>query len=178
MTRSRKECRSGPRCTPRTLCEALYCQAHHSDRSLREIAEHPTIDLHESSLRNFVNPDDAAVLPLRFVEPLIALTPENPAVTRYLASVQDGLFVPRVSCDGLASELHESMARVLRELSQAVEVVNAKLRDQQITDDDLPDIERECDDVAIAIQATKELARRLAQPRSGGVIRSVMGGRR
>lgn len=55
MIASRKLCRSGQPCEPRTLVEAIYCLVHHSDLSLPEIAE--AIGKRPGYLSDAANPD-------------------------------------------------------------------------------------------------------------------------
>ncbi len=87
MTNSRAVCRSGERCDPKSQEEALYCQVHHSQLSVDDLAL--ALEVNASNLRNWTNSDYAGKsFPSKRIERLLTLTADNPTLTTYWCQLQ------------------------------------------------------------------------------------------
>lgn len=153
MTAGRKDCRAGiQRCAPRTLRQALYCQVHHAQMTLRELAA--TMDVNPSTLNNWVDPDHDSRIPEDRLEHLLRLTDDRAVYVRYLAELQGQVVfeVPKGSprASRTAAMLHE-FADLLKALAD---------RDDGTTAAEAERIAMEGHDVIAAIAAEIEDARR------------------
>jgi hypothetical protein len=130
MTQTPKECRSGRKCEPRTLKEAVDCLAHHSALSLPQICERSGLDynrmakacsLYEArvprtdellalTINSADDPRDRNLVVMRYlagqlnlaVVTLPAITAEHPEFFGAMTATTERL-------SGLGRELHESV---------------------------------------------------------------------
>ena len=164
MTSTRKQCRSGEvPCRPDSLKQALDCLAHHSDRTVAQMAEaigHTTAGTLGKQLSQY---DDDNYPPMRLVVPL-TLASGNDAVVRYFAEAVGGRFV-RESADGAPVD-GAGIARMLREFSELLEAVSAAMADGRVTDDEVARVDREWDDLA-RVSASVRVQLRSAAERRG-----------
>jgi hypothetical protein len=163
MTSTRKQCRTGEAaCRPSTLKEALDCLAHHSDRTVAQMAEaigHTTAGTLGKQLSLH---DEDNYPPVRLVVPL-TLVSKNDAVVRYLAEAVGGRFV-RESIDASPVD-GAGVARMLREFGELLEAVSAAMADGRVTDDEVARVDREWDDVARVAAAVRVQLRSAAEGR-------------
>jgi hypothetical protein len=154
MTTSRKLCRSGQSCTPRTLKEALDCLGHHGALTVRELAEQLG-HVSEGTLGKQLSLyDDDNYPPLRHVVPL-TLASRSDAVIDYLARAVGGLFV-RVAGAGLDGQL---LGTSVREFGEMLECHAVLLADGVVTEAEAETFAREADQAMAAIEILKQTIR-------------------
>lgn len=150
MTTTPKRCRSGERCQPATLKEALDCLGHHGALTVKELAErlgHIT----ESTLGKQLSLYDEDNYPtLRQVVPL-TLASRSDAVIDYLARAVGGVFFrPPVG-----GEDEAQLGRTVREFGEMLQCHGATLADGRVTADEAERFAREADDVIAAVAGLK-----------------------
>lgn len=160
MTSSPKNCRSGQRCQPVTLREALHCQAHHSDTRLDELARR--LGISASTLANAVNPDDdTSLLAPRHYERLLGLTHDNLTLVAFLASLQHAVVypVPR-------GEVEAQTAATVKEFGELLTAHAQAHADHRLTRAEADEIGRQGHEAIVAIAALiDDAARRAEGPR-------------
>lgn len=161
MTTTPKRCRSGQRCQPVTLKEALDCLAHHGALTVRELAERLGHISERTLGKQLSLHDDKNYPTLRQVIPL-TLASESDALVAYLAEAVGGVFV-RVPT-GLASGDTAAVARIVREFGELLEAVAQSTADGRVTSDELARVEQEWRDVVTAGSTYVEQLRQVVTP--------------
>jgi hypothetical protein len=168
MTTSRKLCRSGAHCQPATLKEALDCLGHHSDITVRQMADrlgHVTEGTLGKQLSLY---DDDNYPPLRNLVPLMNAA-SNDALIEYLARSVGGVFFrPMVSgADG------EQLGRTVREFGELLQCHGITLADGRVTEAEAEEFDRQADDVIAAVAQLKLRVRERAASDAAGVRRTA-----
>lgn len=150
MTTTPKRCRSGQRCQPVTLKEALDCLGHHGALTVRELAERLG-HISEGTLGKQLSLYDEDNYPtLRQVVPL-TLASKNDAVIGLLARQCGGVFV-RVDAAGVDGE---QLGRTVCEFGEMLQSHAAACADGTVTAEEAEDFSREADEAMAAIAALK-----------------------
>jgi hypothetical protein len=145
---TRKLCRSGARCEPVNIKEALDCVGHHSARPLREIAER--IGRTENTLGKECSLyDDEHLPPLRLVVPL-TLASENDALITYLSRAVGGVFLRIEPTIGRGLDA-EQVAQLCRVFGELLHRSGEALEDGTITQEEADAVQHAGDDVMTAI---------------------------
>jgi len=174
MTNSRATCRAGHRCEPKNDREAWHCQVMHAADPLEAIAAKEGINPH--TLAAMVNPDrDDTWLPSRRHASILDRTKDNDAVVRFYAERAEGLFFrPPTVVAGANSALMTAIADQTKQLGEAVAAIDKALRSQNaITTDELPELEREIDDIAVSAMRLKSTVKLCAVPAATPHLRKV-----
>jgi len=155
MTESPKRCTGGQRCQPVTLREALYCQVHHSTVRLDAIARQ--LGISAATLADAVNPDgDGSMLAAKHYDTLLSLTPDNLALTGYMARRQRAL-VYALPAEGAADT---QTAKVVMEFGEFLTRHAEARADRAVTAKEAGEIEIEGRQAIAAILALIDDAKR------------------
>jgi hypothetical protein len=149
----RKACRSGQRCEIGSLAEAIDCTVHHSDPTLKQIAER--IGKTEGYLRASSSQyDDSHKFQAELIVPITVAT-GNFAILDYMERQvgRVALTVP----DGLGrGDVFERTADLMRELGEAIEEIRRTLTDGRVEAAEAERVKKEIHDIqraAAALQA-------------------------
>ncbi len=135
MTRGRKACRHGDRCEPRSIAEAIYCCAHHSDLDLETIAAR--MGCRPGYLRDASNPDrEDTQFQSRHLIALMTLT-KNFAPLRFLATEcgHTAIQLPELQQAKDADVDREFRAAVI-ELGESSKLLQTAYEDHVLTEDE------------------------------------------
>lgn len=161
-TTSRKLCRSGRRCEIRSFAEALDCVAHHSDLTLREIAER--VGKSENYLRAACSQyDDSHKFQAELIVPLTIAT-GNFALLDYLEQAvgRVAIVLPRETTQ---SEYFDLIVSLAREFGEAATEVQRAVGDGHVTPEEADRVHKEIQDVhAAAAKLDAAIAAQVEQP--------------
>ncbi len=150
MTNTPKRCRSGERCTPTSLKEALDCLGHHGALTVRELAEQLG-NVSEGTLGKQLSLyDEDNYPPLRQVVPL-TLASKSDAVVAYLARAVGGVFL-RPEAGGVDGE---QLGRTVREFGEMLQCHGTACADGMVTTEEADRFDREADEAIAAIAVLK-----------------------
>ena len=157
MTEGRRACRSGQRCEPRTLGEAIYCCAHHSDVDARTVAER--IGKRYTYLVDAVNPDRGELqFQARLLVPLMLAT-GNAAPLEWLAREMGGTYVPLPQLTPADDEVRTAFMQAVRELGEDSSLIDRVLSDELVTPSEADAVDQEIDQTIRALLQTKAAIR-------------------
>lgn len=153
MTRSRRACRQGQTCEPRTLLEAIQCCVLHSDRDSASIAE--ALGIRRGYLLDAANPDrDEMHFQARLLSPLMNVT-GNVTPLRYLAREQGFAIVELPRTEAGDDDIRTKFLKVVSELGDGSRAIDTALSDGSITGDEAAAINRELQETIEALVAVQ-----------------------
>lgn len=158
-TTSRKLCRSGRRCEIRSLPEAIDCVAHHSDLSLREIAERAGKS--ETYLRSACSQyDDSHKFQAELIVP-VTVASGNTAILDYLERMvgRIAITLPTVEL-GDTTDLFTPMAEIAQEIGHMAAAIQAAFRDHHLAAEEMDRIDREIHHAHEALARLEALLRK------------------
>lgn len=157
-TSSRRQCRNGDRCAPRTLGEAIYCLILHSDVDAKTIAEH--LGVRHGYLLDAANPDREDVqFQARHIDPASEKT-RNDALINFICRQRGGVFVRIPSLDNDdALELTKAHLEVMREMGEDAAKMQEILRDGKLTQREADTFSEEIDETITKLLEWKAIVR-------------------
>ena len=164
MTRSRKQCRGGHQCDPRTWSEALYCLVHHSDLEPAEIAAR--IGKRVGYLLDAANPDREET---KFQADLLTAVMHvtgNLAPLRYLCGEFGGVFVALATGPASEDAVLCAFTQAVTEMGQSGAALTRSFADAVLTREESAWASRELDETVAACLHVKALV----QSRVGGTL--------
>lgn len=163
MTNSRKHCLSGESCTPTTADEALYCQLHHSARTLPEIAQ--IVGKRPGYLMDVGNPDrEDHRLPADLIQPL-RWASENTVYIERLSMDCGGLWTPRPRVAPGGEDVIGHAANVMGTCGRALDGLRTALLDGRVTASEADAISLLIDEGMSAMQSLRLLVTEKASQR-------------
>lgn len=153
MTHGRKACRSGDRCAPTTLADALYCAAHHSTPTMTAIAA--ALGVRPSYLADASNPDrDDTHFQARWLVPLMQVT-DNLAPLRFLAAAMRCVLVPLPVTPATTDGVYQAFTAAVSEIGEDGAAIQLALADGHITIAEAERVLAELDDTTQALIGVK-----------------------
>jgi len=141
MTNSRRHCRNGKPCEPRSIQESIYCCVSHSNVDSGSIAE--MLGVRRGYLLDAANPDREEVqFQARLLVPLMAVT-GNLTPLRFLARNFDVAVIDLPRRSASDDDLRKSFMAAVKELGEASGVIEAVLSDGIVSRDDAQRVRRE-----------------------------------
>ena len=153
MTGSRKQCRSGDRCEPRSFVEAADCLGHHSDQSLPETAEHVGRTARYLG-KAFSQYDEAHPLRGDLIVPVTRST-RNFVLVRYICNAVGGVFVRILRAEATNAEVFEAFTHAVKEIGEDGSLIHRCLEDGDISEDDAAKCDAELDQTQAAIEPVR-----------------------
>jgi hypothetical protein len=171
MTQGRHACRSGQRCTPQSLAEAIYCAVHHSDLELEAIAV--AMGIRPGYLKDAANPDrNDTQFQVRWLVPLAQVT-GNLAIVQWIGAELRCAIVPLPPVEARQDALYSTFAAAVGEIGQDSEAIRRVLDDGEVTEAEVHELVRELGDTMTALAAVQAAA--LARlPEKGAAIRMTL----
>lgn len=158
---TRKACRSGHRCEPQGK-EHFHCAIGHSEAGFDGVAEE--LQVSPSTLRDACNTNEPDWLSARHLEKVLVLTADHPVLANWFARLQGGLFIaPRVPATPDEAAIYGATSHLMTQLAEAVRTVERKFRDGRITFAEIPECDRELNDVVEAALSFQIVIRQVAQ---------------
>lgn len=155
-TNSRKQCRQGERCEPRTVDEGRDCLGHHSEYGLPEMCERLGTNLNRAR-KQFSLYDDEHTLRDREVVAYTLASGDtretrNYALIDVMCQLLGGMFVPlpRIDAEGHQDVVRHS-EQVIKEFGEALAAAGQAVSGGSVTATGAERFEREADDVVRVI---------------------------
>lgn len=158
MTHKRRRCRSGDRCEPRTLLEAIACVVLHSNADAKTIAER--VGVRHGYLLDAANPDREEIqFQARLIEP-VSQAASNDAIVEFLCRQRGGVFVriPSADVDG-AEAMTLAHLDVVREMGEDAAAMQAILADRRLTVEEADAFDSEVDETIQKLAQWKAIVR-------------------
>ena len=163
MTRGRKACKGGDRCTPRTLAEAIYCCVFHSALDVETIAER--LGVTPSYLRNAANPDrDDIAFQSRHLIPLMLVT-NNKLPLHFMAIQVNALVVEMPAVPESDESILAAFVATTSRLGEDGARIQRALADHQISADEADEIIDGINGTMTAAASMKQLVIERSRPR-------------
>lgn len=158
MTHKRRRCRSGDRCEPRTLGEAIACVVLHSNADAQLIAER--VGVRYGYLLDAANPDREEIqFQARLILP-VSDAAHNDGIVEFLCRQRGGVFVrvPTAHLDG-AEALTRAHLDVVREMGEDAAKMQRILEDGRLTVEEADAFDVEADETIQKIARWKAIVR-------------------